>query len=97
LGMEIFLSEVPFELKSQIQNPKRNDVILFSESNSRFIVEVGKEKQKEFERIMKGLPFGLIGCLNAKKEFKVHGSDGKICIKADIEKLRESWREPLRW
>jgi len=91
LGMDVFLSEVPYN------GNKRNDFILFSESNSRFIVEVEKKKQKLFEQSLKGKPFGLIGCLNNKKEFKVLGLDGKTCISADIERLKGKWREPLKW
>ena len=93
LGMEIFLGEAPFNSKSW----KRNDFILFSESNSRFIVEVEKKKQKAFEKTLKGIPLGLIGCVNANKEFKVYGLDGKICLKARIDALKEAWQKPLRW
>jgi phosphoribosylformylglycinamidine synthase len=93
LGMEIFLDEVPFAFKSQ----KRNDFILFSESNSRFIVEVEKKNQKKFEKILKGLPFGLIGCVSSQREFKVYGLNGKVCIKTGIDKLKEAWQKPLRW
>ncbi|MDD4894224.1 MAG: phosphoribosylformylglycinamidine synthase subunit PurL [Candidatus Omnitrophica bacterium] len=95
LGMDIFLNEAPAVFKSQ----KRNDSVLFSESNSRLIVEVEKNKQKEFEKTLKskGAPFGLIGCVSDSKDFKVYGLDGKICLKADIDELRESWQKPLRW
>jgi phosphoribosylformylglycinamidine synthase len=92
LGMEIFLSEVPYEGRSL-----RNDCILFSESNSRFIVEVEKKKQKEFEKILKGVHFDLIGCVGQKKDFKVYGLDSKICLRANIDELREAWQKPLRW
>jgi phosphoribosylformylglycinamidine synthase len=110
LGMEIFLSEAPFISKSEIRNPKsetnsksqipnskRNDIILFSESNSRFIVEIEKKKQNSFEKILKGLPFGLIGCVSENKEFKVYGLDGKVCINAELAELKEAWQKPLRW
>lgn len=111
LGMEIFLGEVPCASKSQIPNPpaiagsrqrrdksqKRNDFILFSESNSRFIVEVERKNQKEFQKVLKGIPFGLIGCVSNKKDFKVFGLDGKICAKANIDELKKTWQRPLRW
>jgi phosphoribosylformylglycinamidine synthase len=100
LGMEIFLGEVPFASKSQIPNPKsqkRNDVVLFSESNSRFIVEVEKENQKEIERTLKNIPFGLMGCITSKREFNVYGLDGRICIQTSIDELKKAWQEPLRW
>lgn len=92
LGMDIFLSEVPYNGKKV-----RNDFVLFSESNSRFIVEVEKRHQKEFESILKGLPYGLVGCISKEKEFKVLGLDGKACIKADINQLKEAWQKPLRF
>jgi phosphoribosylformylglycinamidine synthase len=92
LGLEAFLSEAPYLSKN-----KRNDYLLFSESNSRFIVEVEKNKQKEFEKALKGLPIGLIGCVGAKNNFRIYGLDGKICVDADINKLKSAWQKPLKW
>jgi phosphoribosylformylglycinamidine synthase len=92
LGMDIFLSEVPYA-KGKV----RNDFILFSESNSRFIVEVAKKDQKDFEKILKGLPFGLLGCLNNSKSLKAYGLNDDLVLKADIKDLKEAWQKPLRW
>lgn len=92
LGVEVFLNEAPYVSKN-----KRNDYLLFSESNSRFVVEVEKNKQKEFKKTLKGLPIGLIGCVGAKNDFKVYGLDGKICLEADINKLKDAWQKPLKW
>jgi hypothetical protein len=58
---------------------------------------VKKRNQKKFEQLLKGVPFGLIGCLNAKKEFRVYGLDQKICLNADLEELKSAWQGPLRW
>ncbi len=93
LGMEIFLSEVP----SKDGGNKRNDFILFSESNSRFVVEVARKDREEFEKILKGVPFGLAGCVSGDQEFKVYGLDGKTCIREKIDNLKEAWQSPLRW
>ena len=92
LGAEIFLSEAPYESTN-----RRNDFLLFSESNSRFVVEVDKKKQKEFEKILKGVNFGLIGCVTGGNSFKISGLDGKLCVEADSRKLKESWQNPLKW
>ncbi len=99
LGMELFLAEVPYQTTDYEHRTlnTRNDFILFSESNSRFIVEVAKKNQKAFEKALKGLPFGLIGCTSSKKEFIVRGLDNKVCIKSHIDELKDAWREPLRW
>lgn len=92
LGAEIFLSHAPY-----LSDNKRNDFVLFSESNSRFVVEVERSRQKDFERTLKGLPFGLIGCVSSNKYLKVYGLNGEICVNADIDQLKEAWRSKLKW
>jgi len=91
LGAEVFLGEVPIQTKGP------SDVILFSESNTRFIVEVKKKDKKKFESIMKGVPMGLVGCVSDKKDLKVYGIDGKKVVDANVDRLKEAWQKPLRW
>jgi len=90
LGMSIDLRKVPKE------NVERNDFLLFSESQGRFVVTVKPENSKEFEEIMKDSIFAKIGIVT-KNDFVVYGLDGKICIKADIDELKEAWQKTLRW
>jgi len=90
LGMEIFLEEAPHKCKN-------SNAVLFSESNSRFIVEVAPKNQKKFEQLLKGVDFGLIGCVTEKKDFKVYGLDKKVGINANLATLKEAWQKPLRW
>ena len=110
VGAEIDLKKVPFAAKSEIRNPKsetsskfeiqnkkRNDTILFSESNSRFVVEVPKKYKSKFEKIMSGSTIGLIGKTIKNKVFKVLGLDNKIVVKAKLDELKEAWQKPLRW
>lgn len=97
-GAEIFLGEVPYRLASQGSKfpGKRDDFILFSESNTRFIVEVEKKKKKEFENSLEGIPLGLIGCISEDKFLKIYGLEGKKIIDLDIYTLKEAWQRPLR-
>jgi len=92
LGMNIFLSKVPYKGKAL-----RDDFVLFSESNSRFMVEVDKRNQKAFEKVLKNVPFGIIGCVIEKKDFTVYGLDRKRCVCAAIQDLKEAWQRPFRW
>jgi phosphoribosylformylglycinamidine synthase len=93
LGMEIDLNNVPFE-----DDGRRDDVILFSESNSRFMVEVPKKNKAAFEAVIRGSAFGLIGEVRKATTFKVKGLSGKTVIEADIYKLKEAWQKPLsKW
>jgi len=99
LGMELFLTEVPYKSqKSKVKSQNlRNDFILFSESNSRFIVEIERRKQKKFEQLLKNIPFGVIGCVSKSKKFNIYGLDSKPCVRSDIDTLKEAWLKPLRW
>lgn len=90
LGMEINLKRVPAELF-------RDDKILFSESNSRFIVEIKAKDKKAFEDCLKGNNFAQIGKVIQKKYFTTRGLKGNIIIKSDIGELKEAWQSPLRW
>jgi phosphoribosylformylglycinamidine synthase len=75
----------------------RNDFILFSESNSRFIVEVAPENKDKFEKTLKGVTYGNIGTTNDTGKFEVTGSNGKKIISETIGDLKEAWQKPLRW
>jgi phosphoribosylformylglycinamidine synthase len=92
-GEEIHLKEVAAEFTLR----KRNDIILFSESNTRFIAEVRKKDKKRFEDLMKGVPIGLIGEVSGKKDLKIYSVDGRKIIDAAIDRLKEAWQKPLRW
>ncbi|MCR4280976.1 MAG: AIR synthase-related protein, partial [Candidatus Kaiserbacteria bacterium] len=54
LGAKVNLKNLP-------GNAKSADAILFSESQGRILVSVRKGKEKEFEKIMKGVPMARIG------------------------------------
>ncbi|TET82095.1 phosphoribosylformylglycinamidine synthase, partial [candidate division TA06 bacterium] len=92
LGIEIDLSHVP--LGDPIE---RDDKILFSESNTRFIVEVGERNRLQFEAEMRNVPFGLLGTVDDSGDFVVKGMTGKVVVSADIAGLKEAWQKPLRW
>ena len=63
LGMQLSLTDVPRDA-----NVTADDVLLFSESNSRFIVEVAPEKQEAFEGCMAGVHSVMAGLSPQVKE-----------------------------
>ena len=76
---------------------KRNDTILFSESNSRFLIEVEPKNKKRLESFLRGIPHAQIGSVEGSLEFLVYGLNKKTCVKARVEDLKEAWQKPLRW
>jgi len=80
---------------SEIAPDLRTDFKLFSESNTRWVVEIKKEKQQDFEQILKRerTPFKLIGETKSRK--LVIQNNGKIVIDLVIGVLRDQWKNPL--
>ncbi len=98
LGMQIRLDKVKSgKLITQ------DDTILFSESNTRFVVEIAKEQEAEFEKLMSGCDFSKIGITtpqdSSKKspELLIFGLNGKQIVKAKTAELKEAWQSTLAY
>jgi len=89
LGMEVDLRGVPRE------GVERDDEILFSESQSRFVVTVSPSHRAAFEEIMGGEVMGLIGEVVSRPCFTVYGLDGSIIVDEDICALKAAWKATL--
>jgi phosphoribosylformylglycinamidine synthase len=89
-GMTIELTKV------QVENIKRADTIMFSESQSRFVVTVEPGNVKRFEQILKGNVFAGVGEVTARQDFTVMDGE-KVLLSAGIDELREAWQKTLRW
>jgi len=85
LGAGIFLAAVP--AKKNVTD----DELLFSESPTRFIVAVDKDKKPEFEKAMKSVKYGLIGCVAAEPRLEVFNRENKKIIDCPNDAMRESW------
>jgi phosphoribosylformylglycinamidine synthase len=75
----------------------RDDYVLFSESNTRFLVEVAAKDRHKFEKIMAGVEFAAVGEVSSKGRFEVYGLNGNLVLSASIAELKEAWQSPLRW
>ena len=89
-GIELFLRKVP-----RTTNTMRNDYVLFSESNSRFLVEVSEKQKEDFEALMKNVDYALIGKTQRETRFLVYGLDGKVVVDTSMDKLRQTWKGTL--
>jgi len=92
LGMTLQLDKVP--LGGAVT---RNDTILFSESNSRFLVEVAPEDKERFEQALKGVTFAAVGEVNKSDKLDIYGLNGKKIVSAPLAELKEAWQKPLGW
>jgi len=90
LGMTVELTKVP------VENIRRADSILFSESQSRFVVTIAPGNVKRFEDIMKGNVFADIGNVTWQNDFIVRDGE-KVILGTGIDELKEAWQKTLRW
>ena len=92
LGIEADLRGLP-----KSKDAWRTDTQLFSESNSRYIVEVEPENYDAFAKLMLNLPFGQIGKVTEEKTLIIKAENGKTIIEADIGSLKRAWQKTFNW
>jgi len=73
----------------------RDDFILFSESNSRFLVEVSEKAKEEFEGLMKDKVCAEIGKVTKASRFRIYGLNGEIVVDASLSELMSRWKHAL--
>ncbi|MEM3458467.1 MAG: phosphoribosylformylglycinamidine synthase subunit PurL [Candidatus Bathyarchaeia archaeon] len=89
LGLELDLLKVPCEALA------RDDFVLFSESNSRFLVEVSERDKVDFEVLMKNTVCAEIGKVSENPRLRIKGLDGKVVVDALLAELLASWKRTL--
>ncbi len=69
--------------------------ILYSESNSRFLVSVAPRQAQAFERVMKGCAFARLGTVTAAPRLRLRGSSGAWIVDEPLGDLKKAWKETL--
>jgi phosphoribosylformylglycinamidine synthase len=75
---------------------EREDVLLFSESPSRFLVEVSPANREAFEKALAGLPCVPFGEVTREPRLSIRGRKG-VVVDESIADLKEAWQKTLRW
>jgi phosphoribosylformylglycinamidine synthase len=91
LGLHLELKDLP---RADVDGDVRS--LLFSESNSRFIVTVAEKDTDRFEAGLDGLPFASVGRVTKESRLVITGPEGERAVDADIFKLKEQWKSTLR-
>jgi len=92
LGATVHLESVPLG-----EPINKDDFILFSESNSRFLVEVAPENRAEFERVMHNTSLAAIGQVTDSEMLEIYGVNGRQVVYKSLDELKEAWQRPIRW
>ncbi|HTV48520.1 MAG TPA: phosphoribosylformylglycinamidine synthase subunit PurL [Phycisphaerae bacterium] len=92
LGASIDLAGVPYTPAAAT-----DDVLLFSESATRYLLEIKAEHYDEAIRALRGLQFGVLGKLTEKPNLVIRSQNGGTLMNEPVERFRQAWLKPLDW
>ena len=72
-------------------------VRLFSESASRFVLEVKPQNAEAIRSAFEGQPLTKIGVTVKEHRLRIAGENGEWLIWCKLDELKEAWQKPLRW
>jgi len=70
---------------------------LFSESPTRFVLEVQPASAAALREVFAGLPLAKVGTTVREPRLRVAGENGEWLVWAKLDELKETWQKPLRW
>jgi phosphoribosylformylglycinamidine synthase len=88
-GVGADITALPGELSDEAK--------LFSESPTRFLVEVKPEDASAFEACFAGVPVARVGTTLSDPRLRIAGANGEWLVWVKLATLKEAWQKPLRW
>jgi phosphoribosylformylglycinamidine synthase len=104
-GLAVALAEMALagglgaDLTSAIEasHEMADETVLFSESLTRFAVEVAPSKQAAFEKLLGDhVPRQLIGRTCKEPRLRIAGRDGEWTVWTQLAELKSAWQKPLK-
>jgi phosphoribosylformylglycinamidine synthase len=86
LGAAIQLGAVPV---TRVLPPH---VVLFSESPSRYLVEVPRDMRQDFEEVFAGLPHACVGEVTAQTVLQCTGPERELWLDEPLDALKRAWQ-----
>ncbi len=74
-----------------------DEVALFSESTTRFVVEVRPGQEAEFRACLADVPLLRLGTTVKEQRLRLVGANGEWAVWGQLGALKEAWQKPLRW
>lgn len=96
VGASLQLDSVSITSGDNLPQSVRAGVTLFSESCTRFVVEVSAEDSSDLRELFHGLPLVEIGRTTSEQVLEI-GLGGATVLKERLADLKEAWQSPLRY
>jgi len=87
IGLELNISDIADGLN--------DDIVLFSESNTRWIIEVKKDRQKDFEKILKDHKTSFVEIGKTKGDSLRLTNDKELLINVPVDELGRVWKKAI--
>jgi len=72
-----------------------DQVLMFSESNSRIVLEVEQDNSAALFKLFEGVPLFEIGQVSNEPVLRIQGLQGTVPIDLPVDELAATWRNPL--
>lgn len=92
LGAEVSLQ--PMAAAAHLQD---DVALLFSESNTRFLLEVEPAAVERLLEVFHGLPLVELGATTSSSRLQITGVNRQKVIDSDWNELKACWQKPLAW
>ncbi len=96
LGATVTLADLPCD-----DDATDDGILLFSESPSRFVLEVRVADLDNLARTFEGVPLGHLGTVGTQdpgdQQLFVLGRQSPVVIDASVTDLKAAWQRPLKW
>jgi phosphoribosylformylglycinamidine synthase len=77
--------------------PLPDEVLLFSESATRFVIEVAPANVPAVRECFGDVPLSVLGRAVPQPRLRIAGANGEWLVWAELADLKEAWQKPLRW
>jgi phosphoribosylformylglycinamidine synthase len=74
-----------------------DEIALFSEAPTRFLVEVRPAQVEQFRRLFDSLPCVEIGQTVKEPRLRIAGTSGEWLVWLPLEQMKDAWQKPLAW
>lgn len=93
-GIGATLDLADLATQTRLEHPA---VLLFSESPSRFLVEVAPDRVAEFQDACTAVPVVDLGRTSTSDRLEIQNGSGNTIIDAGLAELKAAWQAPLDW
>jgi phosphoribosylformylglycinamidine synthase II len=100
-GLAVAAAEMAFaggvgaDLNKSCTDP--DEVCLFSESPTRFLLEIRPHHTEQFRRLFDRLPCIEVGFTVTEPRLRIAGANGEWIVWLPLQQLKDAWQKPLAW